>query len=719
MTTSKFIRAICASTLVASLHALVSAACVSTLGPVGNPGTWTADASGEVLTYSGNGLSYTKCQLGTSGANCATGSVQTFTWQGALQASVAARVGGFDDWRVPNLQEAIALMEPTCEFPALSAAFPAATGGMQWTSTSYSLPNNGDGAWSMNSFASLVSPIAKSSLRAVILVRGSSTPAGNFDSTPAARVSLAPSVASVGQNTPFNVVVTTAAPTPAVLGVLLNIASQPVGPAATLAGSSIFCSIPAGASSCTITGSELSGPPGNYTLSASTAGGPSGGVIVNASPQIQLLAGPTASISAPASSTQFDPFNVTLTMSAPAAADTTFQLAKTGGPAGSLGGGTTCTVSTGTTSCTFTAVNFNGYGTGVALGATSTSGPSVPVTGTTIDISGVLVDINMGTQASSLPNVGFGTVFILSTAIPVPVTMTSQQAGGPVGTFVPASCTIAAGATSCVASGNTFSTPGNLVMEPLLSASSPVLVGTKLNATIPIVLQSATLSAPATVAQNAAFNVTLTLAAGDTTNRTFTLARASGPVGTLGGGTSCTVTAGNLNCTFTGVTFSGSGNALELTATVGSGPAIPVTNSFTNVTAAPITYTISVIVPPQGQPGVPFNIVLQSNLPVASAVPMTISASGSATPLNGPTTCTIPAGQTSCTITGVSLSSVGSATISASAGDTGATFVFELGSISIAAPAPAAPTSVPTMSWAWLALLGLLVPFVALRRVAR
>jgi hypothetical protein len=714
MTIAKIYSRVSALILAASISTLGFAACVTSNGPVGNPGTWTADASGEILTYSGNGLSYTKCQLGTSGANCATGSVQTFTWQGALQASVAARIGGFDDWRLPNLQEAVALMEPTCEFPALSAAFPAASGGQQWTSTTSGALGVGDGAWNINSFAGVASVISKTSSRAVLLVRGSSTPAGNFDSLPAANVSLTPSVASIGQAAPFNVVVATGSPVTSLLGVSLNVLTQPSGPAASLTGS-VFCSIPAGSSTCTVSGVELSGPSGAYTLGASTAGGPAGGVTVNASPTIQLLSGPTASLSAPALATQFDPFNVVLTMTSAATADTTFELTQTGGPSGVLGGGLFCTVVTGSSSCTFTGTTFSGYGNGLSFTAGTISGPNVPVTGTTMNISGVLVDIVMASQATSQVGLGFNVLFNISTALPIPVVMTSQQVGGPVGTFVPTSCTIAAGATFCSAPGNTFSATGILVMEPLLSASGSILIGTKQNATIDIVNQSATLSAPATVAQNAPFNVTLTLAAGEPTNRTFTLSRVSGPSGTLGGGLTCTVTAGNLSCTFTGVTFTGAGNALELTATVSTAPSTFVNNSFTDVTGVPLNYTISPVAPASAPIGTPFNVTLQSTLPVAFDIPFTISvANGTGGVLGGGTGCTILTGQTSCTITGVTYSALGNITLIASTSAQGAAFAFEQAAVNIVpAPVAAVPTIVPTLPLNYVLLLCILVGLMA------
>ena len=698
MAISKILGGTSAFIVAASLSALGFAACSSSIGPVGNPGTWTADASGEILTYSGNGLSYTKCQLGTSGPNCATGSVQTFDWQGALQASVTARIGGFSDWRVPNLQEAVALIEPTCEFPALSSAFPAASGGQQWTSTSSGQVGVGDGAWNINSFAGSATVIAKFSQRAVILVRGSSTPAGNFDSLPSANVTLTPSVSSIGQGSPFNVVVSTANPVTSLLGVSLNVLTQPSGPAGSLSGS-VFCSIPSGSSSCTVTGVELTGPAGAYTLGASTAGGPAGGVTVNASPTIQLLSGPTASLSAPASATQFAPFNVTLTMTSPATADTTFELVQTGGPAGALGGSLFCTVPSAASACTFTGVTFSGYGNGLAITAGSISGPSVPVTGTTLNINGLPVNILMGAQASQIVNIGFSTVFQIDVALPIPLTMSSQvAAGGPAGTFTPASCVIPAGSLVCSATGNTFSAVGLLFLEPLIVLpGAPILVQSRGNAAIDIVNQNGVLSAPATVTQASPFNVTLTLAAGATSTTTYTLSRISGPTGTLSGGTTCTITAGNLSCTFTGVTFSGVGPSLVLTATPNSGPALPVTNATTEVLAAPLSYAISIVLPPTATTNTPFNVVIQSNSPVAFNVPVTIAvANGPSGTLSGPLSCTILSGQSSCTLTGVAFSAAGNLVLSASTTASGAAFAFEQGAVVIANAPEIAPTSVPT-----------------------
>jgi hypothetical protein len=293
--------------------------------------------------------------------------------------------------------------------------------------------------------------------------------------------------------------------------------------------------------------------------------------------------------------------------------------------------------------------------------------------------------------------------------------MTSQQASGPVGTFVPQSCTIAAGATVCLAFGNTFSAVGLLLMEPFLTAAVPIFIASKNNGTIDIVNQGGTLAAPATVTQFAPFNVTLTLAAGAAATTTFTLAQASGPAGTLGGGTTCTIAVSDLSCTFTGVTFSGSGPALGLTATATSGPATPVLGTSLDVTA--VTYTISPIAPAVVQVGVPFSVTLQSTVPVAVPVPLTLAlANGPVGSLSVPAGCTIPVGSTSCTISGVSLLALGNVQLTAVAnGSVSVALSFELAGINAVEAPQAVAIPVPSMS---VFALGLLATLVSLLGIA-
>lgn len=56
--------------------------------------------------------------------------------EAAMQACVECRVGGFDDWRAPTVEELFLLADRTREYPAIDKeAFPSCDGGWYWSST--------------------------------------------------------------------------------------------------------------------------------------------------------------------------------------------------------------------------------------------------------------------------------------------------------------------------------------------------------------------------------------------------------------------------------------------------------------------------------------------------------------------------------------------------------------------------------------------------------
>jgi len=77
------------------------------------------------------GLVWMPCVQGLSGSSCATGTVQTYTWQTALQAVEAVNADatmnyGFSDWRLPNIKELATITELQCHSPAANlTVFPA------------------------------------------------------------------------------------------------------------------------------------------------------------------------------------------------------------------------------------------------------------------------------------------------------------------------------------------------------------------------------------------------------------------------------------------------------------------------------------------------------------------------------------------------------------------------------------------------------------------
>lgn len=91
------------------------------------------------VTHRKTGLMWMRCALGQSwnGAGC-TGSGQTYTWQGALQAADSFSFAGHSDWRLPNIRELSSLVELACVDPAINTAiFPSAPSNFFWSVSKY------------------------------------------------------------------------------------------------------------------------------------------------------------------------------------------------------------------------------------------------------------------------------------------------------------------------------------------------------------------------------------------------------------------------------------------------------------------------------------------------------------------------------------------------------------------------------------------------------
>jgi hypothetical protein len=96
----------------------------------------TADA--RIVTDKTTGLMWNACPLGTHGAHC-SGEMTVFTtWVDALSACNSLIVGGFDDWRLASMKEAMTLLDLSTGY--LPASFFDLTGDENpqwslWTST--------------------------------------------------------------------------------------------------------------------------------------------------------------------------------------------------------------------------------------------------------------------------------------------------------------------------------------------------------------------------------------------------------------------------------------------------------------------------------------------------------------------------------------------------------------------------------------------------------
>ena len=92
--------------------------------PASTPDSQLQDNGDGTITDRKTGLMWKQCSEGQSGADCASGRAETFTWQQALQQAQAVNssggFAGFSDWRVPNIKELSSLVEHQCAEPAIN-----------------------------------------------------------------------------------------------------------------------------------------------------------------------------------------------------------------------------------------------------------------------------------------------------------------------------------------------------------------------------------------------------------------------------------------------------------------------------------------------------------------------------------------------------------------------------------------------------------------------
>jgi Protein of unknown function (DUF1566) len=148
--------------------------------PAGNPnasliestptGAFTDPGNGTI-THNLTGLMWKQCAQGLSGAGCATGTIATMTWSGALAVAVADTTAGYADWRLPNKKELESIVESCGYQPAINQSlFPATPGSSFWSGSSYApIPT---GAWFVNFGDGYADFVVKTGVNYVRLVRG-------------------------------------------------------------------------------------------------------------------------------------------------------------------------------------------------------------------------------------------------------------------------------------------------------------------------------------------------------------------------------------------------------------------------------------------------------------------------------------------------------------------------------------------------------------------
>ncbi|MDO9225379.1 MAG: DUF1566 domain-containing protein [Pseudomonadota bacterium] len=136
---------------------------------------YTAHGDGTLSDHQ-TGLMWRVCSEGLSGSTCATGAVQSYTWQAALQrvGTVNADPAGLGlahaDWRLPNRNELGSIID-MARNPAIDTTtrFPGVQANSHWTSTPVAqLPGN---AWAVDFASGNTIPSPVGGPRLVLLVR--------------------------------------------------------------------------------------------------------------------------------------------------------------------------------------------------------------------------------------------------------------------------------------------------------------------------------------------------------------------------------------------------------------------------------------------------------------------------------------------------------------------------------------------------------------------
>ncbi len=111
----------------------------------GQARSYTDNEDGTV-TDNSTGLMWKKCSEGLSGDNCQTGSVTTHIFAQAISTCENDETAGHTNWRLPNRNELLTLVDLGKFNPAIDTTiFPATVSGNYWSSTTYCVIPSG--AW--------------------------------------------------------------------------------------------------------------------------------------------------------------------------------------------------------------------------------------------------------------------------------------------------------------------------------------------------------------------------------------------------------------------------------------------------------------------------------------------------------------------------------------------------------------------------------------------
>jgi hypothetical protein len=130
------------------------------------------------------GLMWQKCPYGQTwdeAQDACTGSATNLNWQQALKAAENLKLAGYDDWRLPNINELQTLVDETVYSPALDTNFFPNKSSGYWSSTTRDCGTQG--AWRVDfAYGGLHYPFKPySTFLSVRAVRGGYSDIGSFD----------------------------------------------------------------------------------------------------------------------------------------------------------------------------------------------------------------------------------------------------------------------------------------------------------------------------------------------------------------------------------------------------------------------------------------------------------------------------------------------------------------------------------------------------------
>jgi len=131
------------------------------------------DSGNGTATDTVTNLMWQQCTAGFSGTGCATDDANpnTYTWENAISYCEGLSLGGFYNWRLPNIKELQTIVDRTTYSPAINATyFPNTVASYYWSSTS--MMPSATNAWSVEFAEGFVSNPGKQSTYSVRCIRG-------------------------------------------------------------------------------------------------------------------------------------------------------------------------------------------------------------------------------------------------------------------------------------------------------------------------------------------------------------------------------------------------------------------------------------------------------------------------------------------------------------------------------------------------------------------